>query len=68
MNLQGAKEENLIVIGDDCWIGARAIILPGVHIGKQSIVAAGSVVTRSFPDRCILGGPAKLLKVREQVC
>ena len=66
INLQGAKEENPIVIGDDCWIGTRAIILPGVHIGKQSIVAAGAVVTRSFPDRSILGGvPARLLKTRE---
>lgn len=66
INLQGAKEENPIVIGDDCWIGTRAIILPGVHIGKQSIVAAGAVVTRSFPDRSILVGvPARLLKTRE---
>lgn len=56
INLQGAKEENPIVIGDDCWIGTRAIILPGVHIGKQCVVAAGAVVTRSFPDRSILGG------------
>ncbi|WP_418937371.1 DapH/DapD/GlmU-related protein [Leyella stercorea] len=56
INLQGAKEEYHIVIGDDCRIGTRAIILPGVHIGKQCIVAAGAVVTRSFPDRCILGG------------
>lgn len=53
MNLQEAKEENPIVIGDDCWIGTLAIILPGVHIGKQCIVAAGAVVTRSFPDRSI---------------
>lgn len=66
INLQGAKEENPIVIGDDCWIGTRAIILPGVHIGKHCVVAAGAVVTRSFPDRSILGGvPARLLKTRE---
>lgn len=66
INLQGSKPEEPIAIGNDCWIGTRAIILPGVHIGNQCIVAAGAVVTRSFPDRCILGGvPAKLLKVRE---
>lgn len=66
INQQGAKPESPIVIGDDCWIGTRAIILPGVHIGKQCVVAAGAVVTHSFPDRCILGGvPARLLKTRE---
>lgn len=56
INKQGSKQEEPIVIGDDCWIGTRAIILPGVHIGKQCIVAAGAVVNRSFPDRSILGG------------
>lgn len=56
INLQGSKPEEPIVIGDDCWIGTRVIILPGVHIGKQCIVAAGAVVTHSFPDKSILGG------------
>ena len=66
ISLQGAKPEESIVIGNDCWIGTRAIILPGVHLGNQCIVAAGAVVTRSFPDRSIVGGvPARLLKMRE---
>ena len=66
INLQGSKSESPIVIGDDCWIGTRAIVLPGVHLGKQCIVAAGAVVTRCFPDRCILGGvPARLIRMRE---
>lgn len=54
--LQGAKPEEPIVIGNDCWIGTRAIILPGVHLGNQCIVAARAVITRSFPDRSVLGG------------
>lgn len=66
INKQGAKAEEPIVIGDDCWIGTRVIILPGVHIGSQCIVAAGSVVTHSFPSKCILGGvPARCIKIRK---
>lgn len=54
-----------IRIGDNCWIGANAIILPGVVLGDHVIVAAGSVVTKSFKDgNCVIAGvPAR--KVRE---
>ncbi|MCB2078723.1 MAG: acyltransferase [Novosphingobium sp.] len=49
-----------IRIGDGVWIGARAIILGGVEIGERSVVAAGSVVTRSVPPNTIVAGvPAK---------
>lgn len=52
-----------IIIEDDCWIGANAVITAGVTIGKHSIVAAGSVVTKSVPPYSIVGGnPAKILK------
>lgn len=52
-----------VKIGNDVWIGGNAIILPGVTIGNNVIVAAGAVVTRSIPDNCIVGGvPAKILK------
>lgn len=65
INQQGAKPEEPIVIDDDCWIGTRVIILPGVHIGRQCVVAAGAVVTHSFAGGCILGGvPARVLKKR----
>ncbi len=65
INQQGARPEEPIVIGNDVWIGTRVVILPGVHLGNHCIVAAGAVVTKSFPDNCILGGvPAKLIKVR----
>lgn len=45
-----------IVIEDDAWIGARAVILKGVTIGRASIVAAGAVVTRDVPPYTIVGG------------
>lgn len=52
-----------INIGDDCWIGANAVITAGVIIGKHVVVAAGSVVTKSVPDYCVVGGnPARILK------
>lgn len=55
-----AKE---VHIGRNCWIGEKAIILPGVNIGDSSIVAAGSVVTKSVPEYCIVAGnPAKIKK------
>lgn len=53
-----------VKIGDNCWIGARAIILPGVTIGDYCVVAAGSVVTKDFPDYSVVGGvPARVIKV-----
>lgn len=52
-----------IIIGDDVWIGANAVILPGVTIGKHCVVAAGAVVTKNVPDNTIVGGvPAKEIK------
>ena len=52
-----------VVIGDDVWIGANAVILPGVTIGNHCVVAAGAVVTKDVPDNCVVGGvPAKVIK------
>ena len=52
-----------IMIEDDVWIGANAVILPGVTIGKHVVVAAGAVVTKDVPDNTIVGGvPAKEIK------
>lgn len=52
-----------ITIGDDVWIGAGSIILPGVSIGNGSIIAAGSIVNKDVPERCIAGGnPATIIK------
>ena len=52
-----------IIIEDNVWINFGAIILKGVKIGKESIVAAGSVVTKEVPPRSIVGGnPAKIIR------
>lgn len=52
-----------ILIKRNAWIGTGAIILPGVTIGENSIVAAGAVVSKDVPDNVIVGGiPAKILK------
>ena len=53
-----------IVIGDDCWLGANAIILPGVRLGNHVVVAAGAVVNQSFPedDIVLAGVPANVVK------
>jgi maltose O-acetyltransferase len=52
-----------IVIEDDVWIGARATILPGVRIGKGSMVAAGAVVEKDVESRVVVGGvPAKVIR------
>lgn len=53
-----------VVIADNVWLGERVIILKGVSIGKNSVVAAGSVVTKSIPENCVAAGnPAKVIKV-----
>lgn len=54
-----------VTIGDDVWIGAHAVILPGITIGKGAIVGAGAVVTHDVNPYAIVGGiPAKLIKYR----
>ncbi len=53
----------LVTIEDDCWIGANAVITSGVTIGKHSVVAAGSIVTKNVPALSIVAGnPAKVIK------
>ena len=57
--------EEDVIIGDDVWIGAGSIILPGAKIGKGVVVAAGSVVTKELPPYTICAGvPAKVIKQR----
>lgn len=63
---QGMTEKRKVTIGNDVWIGQRAIIMPGVTIGDGCIVAANAVVTKNVPPYCIVGGvPAKVLKRRK---
>ena len=59
------EDDQDVVIEDDVWVGTGAIILKGVTIGRGSVVAAGSVVTRSIPPYSIVGGvPARVIKKR----
>lgn len=54
-----------IIIEDEVWIGANVTVLKGVVIGRGSVVAAGAVLTRSFPPYSIIGGiPAKIIGLR----
>lgn len=56
-----------VVVEDGVWICSRAVILDGITIGKNSIVAAGSIVNRDVPAYSIVGGvPAKVIKVRKE--
>ena len=55
-----------IVLGDDVWIGANSVVLPGVTIGRGAVIGAGSVVTKDIPEYAIaVGNPAKVIKYRE---
>lgn len=54
-----------VVIGNDVWIGAHTVILPGVNIGNGAIIGAGAVVTKDVPPYAIVGGvPAKIIRYR----
>ena len=57
-----------IIIDDDVWIGANAVITAGVHIGRHSVVAAGAVVTKDVPEYSVVGGvPAKVIRTIRQI-
>jgi acetyltransferase-like isoleucine patch superfamily enzyme len=56
---------SFVVIEDDCWIASNCIILAGVTVGKGSVVAAGSVVTKDVPPYSVVAGsPATIIKSR----
>ena len=65
---QGVYTQGPVVISDDVWLGAGAIVLDGVKVGKGCIVGAGAVVTKDLPDYAVaVGVPAKVIKTREPV-
>lgn len=63
---QGYDEEKKVTVEDDVWIGRRAIILPGVTIKKGTVVGAGAIVTKTFPEYSVIAGnPAKVIGERK---
>ena len=63
--------KGVVKIGNYCWIGMNAVIMPNIELGDHTIVAAGSVVTDSFPEGyCVIAGnPAKCVrKLRKEEC
>lgn len=64
---QGNGPVEPVSIGNDCWIGMRVMIMPGVHIGDGCVIGAGAVVTKDIPSYSVAGGvPARVLKSRTQ--
>lgn len=63
---QSSSKPVPIVIGNDVWIGARVIILPGVHVGDGAVIGAGSVVTKDVPSCAVVAGnPARFIRMRD---
>jgi len=60
---QGHYRSESVVLKKGCWIGAGAIVLPGVTVGENSVIGAGSVVVRSIPPRVLAAGnPARVIR------
>lgn len=60
---EGHEMSKPIHIGNHVWIGLNAVILKGVTIGDGAVIAAGAVVTKDVPDKCLVGGvPARIIK------
>ncbi|MEC5166456.1 acetyltransferase-like isoleucine patch superfamily enzyme [Flavobacterium sp. PL11] len=64
-NVNDATSKGKIILEDDVWIGVGSTVLSGVRLGQGCVVAAGSVVSKSFPPFALIGGvPAKIIKMR----
>jgi acetyltransferase-like isoleucine patch superfamily enzyme len=64
---QGVYSAGPVVVEDDVWLGAGAIVLDGVRIGKGCIVGAGAVVVKDLPDHTVaLGVPARVVSMRTE--
>jgi len=59
----GYEETKPVIIGDNCWLGTRVLIMPGVKIGEGCVIAAGAVVTKDMPPyHVVAGNPARAVK------
>lgn len=66
MRLQGYEEFQPVTIGNDVWIGRRAMIMPGVTIGYGCVIAADAVVMKNVHDYCVCGGvPVRVISRRD---
>ena len=63
LRAKGLQYNKDVWIGNNAWIGAGAILLPGVHIGENTVIGAGSVVTHDIPDNVVaVGNPCHVLR------
>lgn len=63
LRMSGLEGGKPVIIGDNVWIGGKSIILPGVTVGNNVVVGAGSVVTRDVPDNVLIAGnPARVIR------
>lgn len=63
LRAKGYQYNAPVRIGNNCWIGACAVILPGVTVGDNTVIGAGSVVTKDIPEGCVaVGNPARVLR------
>ena len=61
--IAGTEYGKTVKIGDNVWIGGRAVINPGITIGSNVVIASGAIVTRDVPDHVVIGGnPARIIK------
>lgn len=62
-SLRDLYSKGEIVLGERCWVGENVVILPGVHIGDETVIGANSVVTKSMPEKCVIAGnPAHIVR------